>query len=229
MTSDELVFRRYEPTDHPQVCFLFKQGIQSFYPALWRSTVQAPKVGLPILLTSTLVTTVTRILTKKLSVTLAAALVTTVLPLAAIWWKVSESFDWYIDFCLQKEDLSSPEKLQRVYGGNGVFIVALKGNEVVGMVGGEDKNEKEGRGSFELRRMSVDRRMQRNGIAKQLVQKLEDELGSHKKKIFLTCSSAQYAARQMYANSDFQCRKEFQFGSWFTKQGLSFFRLEKTY
>lgn len=228
--NTSIVLRRYKPTDHAQICVLFRQGMEAMFPAVWRSTVRAPAIFLPIAFSTTVLTTLTRVVaTKKLSATLAVAALTTVLPLAAIWIKISEGFGKYITDCLEKDDLSSPEKLQEVYGGKGAFIVALQGDKLIGMVGGQDQAKKETPGIFELRRMSVQREVQRSGVARLLVQKLEEELGSSKKKIFLTCSSAQYAARRMYSKCGFECLKEFQFGSWFTKQGVSFFRFEKEY
>ena len=158
----------------------------------------------------------------------STAVSTLCLCMATVWWKIVHGFRGYLQYSIEKDDLSSPEKLAQVYAG-GVFLVATTDSKnddaIVGMVAGQSGKQK---GTFELRRMSVARAFRRQGVALQLLQALEEEL-KPARQIYLTCSSAQGPARRFYQRAGFACVKEFQFGSWFTKQGLSFFRYEKNY
>lgn len=60
----------------------------------------------------------------------------------------------------------------------GTFLVAedLVTGQLVGCVGGEIKLQKEDKKMFELRRMSVDSKIQRRGLGTRLVRSLEDSL-----------------------------------------------------
>jgi ribosomal protein S18 acetylase RimI-like enzyme len=201
--------------------------MRSLYQTVWLDAITAPTIAVPILTTAVLVTA---LVTKRsgASAGIAAAVTTLAISLAACWWQISDWLGSYIQFCLDKDDLCSSEKLQTVYGGNGTFLVALDSNQdLVGMVGGEEKS---GVGIFELRRMSVDSRYRGKGVGRALLSRLQEELPA--KQIFLTTTSTQHAARRLYESVGFQCGKggkEFPFGSWFTQQAVSLFRYEKNY
>jgi len=116
------------------------------------------------------------------------------------WTYMYTPHDDYISHSLNT-DLSNIPNVYQTNGGR--FLVATKDNQIVGMVAGEFKQEIKGRKVYELRRMSVDRSMQGRGVGKRLVQCLERDL--HQVcKIFLDCSSVQYAAHRLYLGQGFR-------------------------
>ena len=89
----------------------------------------------------------------------------------------------------------------------GVFLVAEMGNKVVGIVGGEFKEESaDGARTYELRRMSVDSRVRGRGLGKRLVRALEETL-DRPSKLFLKCSNAQFAAHALYRGQGFELKE----------------------
>jgi ribosomal protein S18 acetylase RimI-like enzyme len=189
-----------------------------------------------------------------LGVALGTSLLTVVGIMAKIWVEMSNGFRGYVEQSL-KADLASPQELLKVYGGKGAVVVAVdtSTNQVVGMVAGQEvvkKEEAVGDGIqnksndidggvvknsvvvFELRRMSVDTRIQRRGIGQRLIRQLEQELlPRDMHKMILTCSSIQYAAHRLYEKAGFRLVEQMTFPdlSWLFRQGVGFRRYEKDY
>ena len=94
------------------------------------------------------------------------------------------------------------EELGRIgeyYGGN--FWVADEGGAVVGMVG----IERESDASAELRRMAVDARHRRRGVARALLAHAEDSCRAQGyRKVVLSTSDLQAPARRLYETSGYR-------------------------
>jgi ribosomal protein S18 acetylase RimI-like enzyme len=136
---------------------------------------------------------------------IGAALTVFFLSSTISFFKMRKEFHGYIQQSVET-DLSSIPSVYQTNGGS--FLVAVDTqNEVLGMVGGELKEDNDGRKTFELRRMSVDPRARGQGLAKRLVQRLEKDL-DNMSTLFLTCSSIQYAANRLYKSQGFLLTKE---------------------
>lgn len=223
-STANLTIRRYKASDHDQVRTLFRQGMESVFADASLAVIQAPVIALPTLALSTVVTfLVSRWTSRKLFAVLSGIFAAS-LPVAYCCFKTIKEFGGWVDQVLEKEDMKSPEKLLDRFGGKGAFLVAHgPDGTLLGMVAAEPSKDE---GVFELRRMSVSVHAQKRGIGKQLIRKLEEELGSGKKQIYLICSSVQYAAHRLYESSGFKKTKTNDYGKW---QGIRFFRYEKDY
>jgi GNAT superfamily N-acetyltransferase len=93
-------------------------------------------------------------------------------------------------------------------------------------VGGEFKEEKDGKRVYELRRMSVDSQIRGRGIGKRLVRRLEKEL-DRLSTIFLTCSNLQAPAHVLYKGQNFQLQNKSVPPEY--PKGFEIFRFEKHY
>jgi GNAT superfamily N-acetyltransferase len=104
-------------------------------------------------------------------------------------------FAAYVETAI-REELSRIEE----YYARGAFWVAEQ-NRVVGMVGIEPHGED----AAELRRMAVDRQHRRQGIARELLAAAEAYCSaSGYRKIILSTSELQLAARQLYETSGYR-------------------------
>ncbi|GAX22839.1 hypothetical protein FisN_24Lh122 [Fistulifera solaris] len=219
--------RRYQPSDHEQVRILFRQGMESLMGDAALATIQAPALAVPTLLwSSTVAVLVSRRSTfRPWFYTVCSGLVAASIPVAIGCYLTIQGFSSWIQHVLEQEDMKSPEHLQIRFGGNGVFLVAEDDatGTLLGMVAAESTPQD---GVFELRRMSVQAQAQKRGIGKQLIRRLEHELGPTKQQIYLTCSSVQYAAHRLYETMGFIKTKTQNYGKW---QGIRFFRYEKNY
>lgn len=222
--DSSLTIRRYKPSDHANVRALFRQGMESLFADASLAVIQAPSVAVPTLALSTTVTFLVSRFTSRKLVAFIAGLVAATIPVAVCCFMTIRGFGSWIQQVLEKEDLKSPENLRKRFGDKGAFLVAEDPEgTLLGMVAAEPTKEE---GVFELRRMSVSSKSQKRGIGKQLIQKLEEELGSDKKQIYLICSSVQYAAHRLYENSGFTKVTIGDYGKW---QGIRFFRYEKNF
>jgi ribosomal protein S18 acetylase RimI-like enzyme len=175
-----------------------------------------------------------------LGIALGSSVLTVLGLMVMIKVEISRGFRSYVEQSL-KADLQSPKELLKVYGGKGAVVVAVDKwtNQVVGMVAGQEivnnKEEESMAGGgvimYELRRMSVDTRIQRRGIGQRLIRQLENELPRDKQKVIRTCSSIQYAAHALYKKAGFTLRETMPFSgfSWLLQQGGCFRRYEKDY
>lgn len=193
------------------------------------AVIQAPSIAVPTLCLSTAVAFMVSKGTssRKFVVGGLAALLTASIPVAVCCWITWRGFGSWIQQVLEQEDMKSPEALMQRFGGKGVFLVAEDAEgTLLGTAAAEATQDER---VFELRRMSVSKASQKRGIGKLLIQKLEDELGTGKKQIFLIVSSVQYAAHRLYQSSGFTRTATLEFGIWLTRQGIHFFRYEKNY
>ena len=108
---------------------------------------------------------------------------------------LAAEFDAYVETAI-REELS---RIEDYYAG-GAFWVAEE-ERVVGMVG----IERHGQDSAELRRMAVDRQYRRKGIGRELLATAEAYCrASGYRKVVLSTSELQVAARQLYETSGYR-------------------------
>ncbi|GAX12546.1 hypothetical protein FisN_24Hh122 [Fistulifera solaris] len=186
------------------------------------ATIQAPALAVPTLLWSTAIAFLVSRRSRPWTV-FCSGLLAASMPVAVGCYLTIQGFRSWVQHVLDKEDMQSPEQLQERFGGQGVFLVAEDEGTLLGMVAAESTPQD---GVFELRRMSVQAQAQKRGIGKQLIRRLEHELGPTKRQIYLTCSSVQYAAHRLYERMGFLKTKTQNYGKW---QGIRFFRYEKNY
>ena len=113
-----------------------------------------------------------------------------------------DAFEAYIMWSLAEEIDRIPAYYSEKGGG---FWVALEGDCLVGMFGLEQVTND----AMELRRMYVDARARRRGIARQMLQFAEDECRRRKVfKLELSTSELQSAALVLYRNAGYRLVRE---------------------
>ena len=192
-TVDEIIIRAFRPEDLHQVQELFTTGMMGLVPEFF-------KIGM-------LRWNVSQALWLLLAA--SSAVVPGMYPgIAGLGWmawhyrKTMKFFENYTRWS-RETDLAD---IQSVYLKNGgsFLVAATPIGKVIGIVAGEPK---EGN-SIELKRMSVDQTIQKKGVASRLVQRLqEDAKKAGFAKMFLSCSSAQYAAHGLYKKNSFDLVK----------------------
>ena len=134
-------------------------------------------------------------------------------------------FRQYVQYSLMS-DMSNIPSVYQQHGGCFLVAVEVSTNQVIGMVGGEFKPNETSDGDkgmdrrggddvvYELRRMSVDRRIQRRGLGRRLIRLLERTLlQAGMTKLILTTSNLQYAGHALYDREGFQLQPKKHFPS----------------
>jgi putative acetyltransferase len=108
----------------------------------------------------------------------------------------------YIEHALVEEI----DRISAYYGErDGCFLVAVKGDKVVGTCGLERASDD----AMELRRMYVDPSAQRRGIARRMLQFAEDECRSRNvSRLELSTAEIQQAALAIYRNAGYSLVRE---------------------
>jgi GNAT superfamily N-acetyltransferase len=164
----------------------------------------------------------------SLPVVAAAALV----PATGLYYFIKSKFGMYIQRSID-DDLSM---ISAVYNnGKGCFLVAVEKqsnnnntgkDKIVGIIGGHDRQD----GVVEIRRMSVSYASQGVGLGRKLIKRLEEEC--RPAKMFLTCTSMQYAAHRLYSKAGFVLQDTFTPGitaSWLLRNSILILLFEKRY
>jgi GNAT superfamily N-acetyltransferase len=221
--DDGSIIRRFESSDEEQVKHLFRIGMESLIPATYAAIVKyhaLPLTSLPAVVAGAAINRSMR--GKQSSLWVAAA---AVLPAAGLYYYVKYKYGTYIQASLQ-DDLS---KIEQVYSGKSCFLVAVDTrsengtSSIVGMVAGQENDD----GVIELRRMSVSSKRRGLGIGTRLVRRLEEECKGSKK-LYLICTSTQYAAHRLYGGAGF-IRKVPAISSWWFRNIIEFYYYEKEY
>jgi GNAT superfamily N-acetyltransferase len=222
--DDGIIIRRYESSDEEQVKHLFRIGMESLIPATYTAILKyhaLPLTSLPAVVAGTAINR--SMIGKQSSFWVAAA---AVLPAAGLYYYVKYKYGTYIRASLQ-DDLS---KIEKVYSGKSCFLVAVDTrsengtSSIVGMVAGHARDDD---GVIELRRMSVSSKRRGLGLGTRLVQRLEEECKGSKK-MYLTCTSTQYAAHRLYGGAGF-IRKVPATASLWLLNIIEFYHFEKEY
>lgn len=220
---DGIVIRPYHDFDREGVHSVFRAGMESLVPEATRLIVTAPAVSVALAALSGFAGILARRTLGKAAGYVAA--IGTVLAGGGYIYRFTQKLlDGYITKSIES-DLS---QIEQVYGKKGRFLVAVDttdGNRIVGHVAGEPKED----GVYELRRMSVVLQRQRSGLGKRLIQQLEADL--QPRRMYLTCSSAQYAAHRLYERMGFQLKERLRqerYG-WLLGQAVEGFVYDKMY
>lgn len=215
--SSTIVIRPYRPSDNEQVCEVFSSSMRTLHPAFASALFRTPQVILAYSSWAAAITigTLRRAIIKgatkeKRSIclhdpaaylSLAAVIAALTLPLIGFKIFMTRGLEDFLRNSLNS-DLSN---IETVYGENGgLFLVAEdRDGKIVGTVGGEAKGD----GVFELRRMTVSPSARKQRVAWRLITALENHTKPNK--IFLTCSSVQFAANELYEKVGFKLVKRF--------------------
>jgi GNAT superfamily N-acetyltransferase len=227
--DDGIIIRRYEASDEEQVKHLFQIGMESLIPETYTALVKhhaLPLTSLPAMVAGAAINRSMMGTRSSLWVVVAAS-AAAILPATGLYYYVKYSYSKYIQASLQ-DDLS---KIDEVYSGKSCFLVAVdtrSGNgtsSIVGMVAGHARGDD---GAIELRRMSVSSQRRGLGLGRRLVQRLEEECEPSTSKMYLICTSTQYAAHRLYGGAGF-IRKVPATASWWFQNSVEFYRYEKEY
>jgi GNAT superfamily N-acetyltransferase len=227
--DDGIIIRRYESSDKEQVKLLFRTGMESLIPATYEALVKyhaLPLTSLPAVVAAAAGAANNRSMMGKRSSLLVVA-AAAVLPATGLYYYVKYKYGKYIQASLQ-DDLS---KIEQVYSGKSCFLVAVDTwsengtTSIVGMVAGHARDDD---GVIELRRMSVSSKRRGLGLGTRLVQRLEEECKPYTHKMYLICTSTQYAAHRLYGGAGF-IRKVPATASWWFQNSVEFYRYEREY
>lgn len=227
---DDITIRHFQPEDLEQVQFLFRQGMLSLVPVMVKELITLKLTSVtwdhPYIMTAPLLAVGWQHAPWSLVLRLYTGVVLTVKLawLIFYYFKSRKDFRRYIQSSIDT-DLSNIPSLYQTNGGCFLVATANKEERVVGMVGGEYKEEKSNKRIYELRRMSVDPRMRGLGIGKRLVRRLEKEL-DQLSMIFLTCSNLQPPAQALYKGQRFQLKSKSSPGN---SKSFEILRFEKDF
>jgi GNAT superfamily N-acetyltransferase len=254
--SGEILIRPFQEGDLEQVHDLFRRGLASLVPVMTRKIAFQPAFGAVIVLFAVVVNRVvakaTAVLLARISQSSTPSTATnlasqsggilTMLPWIAsmgavvlpLWFTnhgIHQAFGKYIQRSIDTDLSDIPGVYQK---NGGAFLVAIdsSSNKIVGMVGGENKSEEHADGVYELRRMSVDVKLQRKGIGRRLVESLEKELLPDCRQIYLTTSSVQAAAHVLYKRAGFVSAKTNPIPSsalYLVREALTIYLFKKSY
>ena len=188
----EIIIRRYRDHDKEQVHEIFRRGMESLVPNLTKNVISDPLFFLPMGSLAWMIkwgvskATTTMLLAPSgssrrgsgtpLSAWVASAgfAAASILAVHGIGYRM---FGGYIQKSIAT-DLSDIHGTYFVNGGTLLVAQDVKSGDIVGCIAGQHKVDEEPakKKTFELRRMSVDSRVQRRGIGKRLVESLEQEL-----------------------------------------------------
>ena len=232
-----ITFRAYEPQDFDQVRTLFVKGMQTIVPLTFRCAATSRLFLLPYSIWTAAASgwIATRFFTKttRMAASMTALVVAATFPLIGLWYSAWRGHTVYIAWSLD-DDLRD---IEQVYGADkeGVFVVAVndKTNQVIGMVGGENKSATKGSGVYELRRMSVAASAQQRGLGQRLVSELERRLKQQYKlrKLYLTTLSTMWPAQSLYVGAGFSLTKTIplQERNWIFRNLVTIHKYEKEY
>lgn len=229
--QDDIVIRPYQKQDLDQIIQLFKEGMYPLGLVLAKMTMvkklKTPSWDNPLVLPLAPILAVSW--TAKFNLLeMVVAYTGGVSVVSLVWWIVllyhcRKIFYGYVARSLT-EDLASMDDVYNKDGG--CFLVAELEKRIVGMVGGEFKEESaNGQRTYELRRMSVDTQVRGRGLGKRLVRTLEETL-DRPSKMFLTCSNTQFAAHALYRGQGFELKET---NSFFPITGFERLTFEKSY
>lgn len=220
--KDAIIIRPYRAADLKEVQTVFRQGMESLIPRLWKQSMRSPTVMLPILTASMALGTVARRVTGDGSTGMVTGLGVLSSAVFALYRIARSNMLRYISMSLA-DDLRD---IERVYK-DGCFFVAQDTleNKIVGTVAGEHKGDN----VYELRRMSVASVRQGAGLGRRLVAALEIELQPNR--IFLVCGDVQRPAMALYTRCGFRIRERYavQGFGWVFRHSVYFLQFEKDY
>jgi ribosomal protein S18 acetylase RimI-like enzyme len=224
---DAITIRDFQPEDIDQVKALFAAGM---FPLLWEAFKADRHARLteidwrhPFIIPAPLLALgMQQSWDRPMLIYIGAVVCGFFLSSSVSYFKSRKGFHGYVQQSIQT-DLSSIPSVYQTNGGN-FSVAADSQNQILGMVGGEFKEDNDGGKTYELRRMSVDPRARGQGLAKRLVQQLENEL-DNLSTFFLTCTSIQYAANRLYQSQGFRLTKEESYPG----MALKYRRYEKNY
>ena len=195
--SPDIVIRPYGNEDQEHVFALFRRGMMSLVPTFAYNMMTDPYFCVPMGSTAVMIKlSLSRAVSRNPSPESASS---SLMPLVGSIGFILASllgvygFGWVaMDGYVRKSietDLADIPKLYIQKGGSFLVAQETSTGRIVGIVGGEIKEEK---GKFELRRMSVDGLVQCNGIGRRLTSALEERLvKAGCRHLFLTTSSLQ--------------------------------------
>jgi GNAT superfamily N-acetyltransferase len=191
-----------------QVQILFQQGVLSLIPEMVKALITLNLTSVtwkhPFIMSAPLFVVGWWYASWSLTLSLyvGAALTAQLAWLLFYYLKARRDFQGYVQNSIDTDLANIPSVYQK---DGGCFLVATVNERVVGIVGGEFKEEKDGKRVYELRRMSVDSQIRGRGIGKRLIHRLEKEL-DRLSMIFLTCSNLQLPAHALYKGQNFQLK-----------------------
>jgi GNAT superfamily N-acetyltransferase len=205
LPDDGITIRHFQPEDLEQVKILFQQGMLSLIPEMVKVLITLKLTSVtwnhPFVMTAPLLAVGWHASWSRTLPLYAGAVLTAQLAWLIFYYvKTRRDFQGYVQNSVDT-DLSNISSVYQKDGG--CFLVATVNERVVGIVGGEFKEEKDGKRVYELRRMSVDSQIRGRGIGKRLIRRLEKEL-DRLTTIFLTCSNLQPPAHVLYKGQNFQ-------------------------
>jgi GNAT superfamily N-acetyltransferase len=213
LQDDGISIRHFRPEDLDQIKVLFQQGMLPLMGPMIKLSMALKLKSLswdnPVVMAAPLLALGWQSIAWTFTV---PVYVGTVLALNLFWFlyftfSSRQVFHGYVHHSLNS-DLANIQSVYQTKGG--CFLVAtLNDDKVIGMVGGEFKEEETKDGTqrvYELRRMSVDPNIRGRGVGKRLIRRLEEDL-EQLSKIFFTCSNIQYPAHALYKGQGFQFMK----------------------
>jgi GNAT superfamily N-acetyltransferase len=236
--DDGIIIRRYQSSDQEQVKHIFRTGMESNIFAAYTAVVRHPIAALPLTCLTAITAGVTHHICNMTSVLgrndnnkqqsspvlVVVVAAVAVLPATGLYYLLKSKFGMYIQASLD-DDLS---KIEEVYSGKGCFLVAVdtakqSAGAIVGIVGGHDREN----GVIELRRMAVLSTKRGTGLGLRLIRRLEEEC--QPVKMYLTCSSIQYAAHRLYSRAGFLLKERFKPAglSWWLRNCIEIYPYEK--
>jgi GNAT superfamily N-acetyltransferase len=208
--GDGITIRHFQPEDLEQVQILFQQGMLSLIPEMVKALITLSLTSVtwnhPFIMTAPLLVVGWWYASWSLTLSLyAGAVLTAQLAWLIVYYlKARSEFQGYVQKFIDT-DLSNIASVYQKDGG--CFLVATMDERVVGIVGGEFKEAKDGKRVYELRRMSVNSQIRGRGIGKRLIHRLEKEL-DRLSMIFLSCSNLQPPAHALYMGQNFQVKNK---------------------
>jgi GNAT superfamily N-acetyltransferase len=237
--DDGIIIRRYQSSDQEQVKHIFRTGMESNIFAAYTAVVRHPIAAMPLACLTAVTAGVTHNICNMTSVLgrndnnkqqsspllVVVVAAVAVLPATGLYYILKSKFGMYIQASLD-DDLS---KIEEVYNnGKGCFLVAVDTNkqsagDIVGIVGGHEREN----GVIELRRMAVSSTKRGTGLGQRLIRRLEEEC--QPLKMYLTCTSIQYAAHRLYSRAGFLLEKRFKpaRSSWWFRNCIEIYLYEK--
>lgn len=190
-TSGDVIIRRYVSADKLGVKAAFTSAMMTLAPNFLRKIYLAPLlIGVYATWLAMVLVVTHRSKDRFVLQTYSWWALAALLPPIALRIYIRSVFRSFLDKSLNGD-------LDDIEGVYECFLVAERDGKIVGTVGGEDKGD----GVLELRRMTVDASVRNRGIGLRLIQALEKQVSP--KKIYLSCSSVQYAAHRLYEKAGF--------------------------
>lgn len=204
--TDTIIIRHYQDADKTQVHVIFRRGMLSLVPTLTKRIVTDPFFFLPLGSLACMIQLGVKLLSASSSSRRSSSLSHNAATTIVLPWLASTSFvaaSVFLVYGIGRQALgryiqsSIATDLSDIAGTylshGGTFLVAEQnGGNIVGCIAGQYHQDDDTNKLFELRRLSVDAKMQRRGLGRRLVQGLEEELQkSGCRHLYLATSSLQ--------------------------------------